>query len=1287
MYGRQTARSIKAIYNECSRTKEVPAMKLVKQTKWYTRAKHAAFALLFLSTYTLSMLAPFVSVAHAAGQITFGSQFENQVNPNDPNTWGTGQLSGYSEGDYIQFRYTLTATNQTSAGDMTVTYDKGSCNFFTSYFGDIVVTPPIATVTPGSQTEDSNGYTQTLHVQFNQAGTTTVMFKLRLSNTAGNCSGSNTGVRLGVPHGSAAGDFGNVGGKNLPISAGSVLINPSLTLVKSVVGGTAVASDFYFTVSPAINGISRYDIAPGATSVTIPEVNPDGQFVVTEHGPSGYVMTAGMGTGCVLTSLANGTMTATVVAGRPSPTNATCTFTNTWQTGQLKVIKDVINDNGGTKTYADFHFTVNGGQAQSFDATTSPDGAKTLTLPTGTYTVVEPEANTMGYTTAMSNCSNIVVTANTTTTCTITNNDNAPKLTLNKILIKDNGGTAAESNWTLTANGGAAGTLSGPGAVGNADVVSGPTFKAGTYALSESAGSSGYTASAWSCTGGKTPNANSQITMNLGDDITCTITNDDQPGTLVINKVVINDNGGTSTASSFKYIVNGGTPTSFTETTDPLRGHNELTVNAGKYTVTEDAATGYATSYANCTDVVVPNGGSATCTITNDDVSPYLTLVKLVTNDNGGTAVPADWTLAATGPSSFSGSTGVDSTTVPKFLAGSYTLSETGPSGYAASDWSCTGGTAVKGVIALVLGQSATCTITNNDNAPKLKLVKQVINDNGGTRAPSEWTLSADGPTYMSGPSGVTSGPAFSAGVYQLGETGPTDYKASGWSCVGKDVTAGKITMNLGDDVTCTVVNDDMPPTLTLKKVVSNQYGGTAEATDWTLTASGPTTLSGAGGATSGATFSAGDYTLSESTGPSGYSAEPWVCNGKRLWGSTVRVALGQKVTCVIVNCDTPAYIVGTKFIVNADSSLASDQSAAAGWDIALYQNNDDSWSLVSTTTTDEQGNFSFSGLATGWYKLVETLKSGWTQVFGGTPFYVGLGETVGTSKNEESNNLETTSTDFGNFKNGAVGGYKWNDVNGNGKWDETEDTLSGWTIFVDANGNGKLDDGEMSTVTDENGWYEFNGFGPNQQVQICEVMQAGWHQTFPAEEYNCLHFTFTQSGQVEDGDYVSDFGNQQLASLSVVKDAQPNSSKSFTFVTDAAKALDGSNLSFTLVDNGQLGTGTKTFSDLVPGTYIVTEQADSAWKLSSIVCSGPGVTMTRDGTKLTVVLAAGAVASCTFVNSFIPQVLGDSTVVPVPTLVNTGTPGIIATALVALSLMVTAIGVTLRRRGVVEQW
>ena len=57
--------------------------------------------------------------------------------------------------------------------------------------------------------------------------------------------------------------------------------------------------------------------------------------------------------------------------------------------------------------------------------------------------------------------------------------------------------------------------------------------------------------------------------------------------------------------------------------------------------------------------LVLPNGVSATCTIDNDDVAATLTLVKTVTNDNGGTALPTAWTLAAAGPTTgISGPTG-----------------------------------------------------------------------------------------------------------------------------------------------------------------------------------------------------------------------------------------------------------------------------------------------------------------------------------------------------------------------------------------------------------------------------------------------------------------------------------------------------------------------------------------------------------------------------------------------------------------------------------------------------
>lgn len=50
------------------------------------------------------------------------------------------------------------------------------------------------------------------------------------------------------------------------------------------------------------------------------------------------------------------------------------------------------------------------------------------------------------------------------------------------------------------------------------------------------------------------------------------------------------------------------------------------------------------------------------------------------------------------------------------FSAGTYALSESdGPEGYNANTWSCVGGVQVDNQITLGLGESATCTITNDD--------------------------------------------------------------------------------------------------------------------------------------------------------------------------------------------------------------------------------------------------------------------------------------------------------------------------------------------------------------------------------------------------------------------------------------------------------------------------------------------------------------------------------------------------------------------------------------------
>jgi uncharacterized repeat protein (TIGR01451 family) len=205
--------------------------------------------------------------------------------------------------------------------------------------------------------------------------------------------------------------------------------------------------------------------------------------------------------------------------------------------------------------------------------------------------------------------------------------------------------------------------------------------------------------------------------------------------------------------------------------------------------------------------------GGGSCTITNDDVAPSLTLIKQVVNDDGGTALPSHWTLRATGPTPFSGS-GVASSG-PAFAAGTYALSEQGPAHYAASGWTCIGGIQTGDSITLANGESATCTIVNDDIQPVLTLVKQVINDNGGLLGVGDFPLFVSGTPVQSG---VANG--FDAGTYVVSETQRAGYEAGTW---GGDCSAdGTVQLAIGDDKTCTLVNDDIPPEL---KIVKSAVG------------------------------------------------------------------------------------------------------------------------------------------------------------------------------------------------------------------------------------------------------------------------------------------------------------------------------------------------------------------------------------------------------------------------------------------------------------------------------
>ena len=627
-----------------------------------------------------------------------------------------------------------------------------------------------------------------------------------------------------------------------------------------------------------------------------------------------------------------------------------CTFVNTPPPPKprLRIIKHVINDNGGSATASDWTMNVTATNPSSASFAGSESGSD-VTVDPGTYSISE-SGGPAGYTASSTpDCAGSIA-AGESETCTITNDDQPASITVTKVVTNTYRGESAVSDFGLF--------------VGLTPVTSGISqlFEAGHYAISEQGPTTGGYHAVFSgdCSG-------TGITLALGDVKNCTITNNDKrPGTLHVIKTVTNDNAegyqGTSSAGDFTLSVTGGgnpAPESFAGS----EAGTDVVIDAGaSFSVSETGGptSNYALSQSGDCSGTMPEGGSLTCTITSNDNPPTtggLTVIKVVTNDNGGTKPVSDFPLHVTNASSTI--TDVSSGHSSQFDGGTYTVSETGDSNYVAI---FSGDCNSDGTVTVVNGEGKTCTITNDDKAPSLTLVKQVTNDNGGTSVTMDWTLGAIGPSTISGVGGVTSDSTFIAGIYVLSESvGPAGYTAGDWSCSKNNtepVSGSSITLAAGDTATCTIVNNDNPGTLHVFKHVINDNGGKKTASNFTMQVTG-TNVSSASfpGSEDGTTitFDAGGYSVSEDT-VAGYGATL----GEDCSGT---IGVGESKTCTVTNDDGKATLTIVKNTQGADGTFIFDVSGQAS---------------TAVTTTAGTGS-TMIALDAGTYTITESQVAGWT--------------------------------------------------------------------------------------------------------------------------------------------------------------------------------------------------------------------------------------------------------------------------------------------------------------------
>ena len=1086
-------------------------------------------------------------------------------------------------------------SNITNAG---VTQVSGN---FTLYNGVITSVSGYTTSTSNSGSDASESIT----IDFTASNSTPVLawgghiasqIDWGVGNSAGAINGSSYHTRLLDLDGSG-------GNQDRSLSAAAVFPTPSIitqTSVANVYVGNSVTDSATLSgpSSPLTGTVSFYVCGPAVSAPDCSSSN-SGVAVTGNPVPLNVVNAAGKNTDAVsvatsgtYTPSAPGTycfradyLPASDAPYSPqSETNQNTTppynecFVATYAPSTLTIVKDVINDNGGTATANDFTLTVNG-SALTGGTLSNNNLTDTYVYSNPqagvSYDVEENDPTALGYGQTSLICKDsmgntvgdpVILDHGESVTCTITNDDIAPTLTLVKKVI---GGTALPTDWTLTATGPT--TISG---ITGSSAISGATVSAGNYTLSESGGPLGYTSDGWNCTGG-TLNGD-VLTLPLNTNATCTVTNVRDTGSLSVTKALVpaSDPGlfdlninGVSYASN---VGNGGTT-------------GNQSVDTGSYYVSETAGTNttlnnYSSTYL-CLDgstVVVSGSGTSSpdfnvakgqtiaCTFTNTRYGSISGTKYLVNADGTHVGTIQDWTIYLLLNGSPINQTTTDSSGNYSFntlLPGNYTVKEDISNTSYTQLYGWPGSTCLLPSYNLDLypgGVNSTANdFCNFQNGSISGYKYNDINGNGQYDPASEpklanWTIDL----LNSSGSIIDHTVTDATGNYSFNNVAPGTYQVCevmqpGWVQTQPGTQSGCYTVDMANsDQQSTAVfgNQGQGSIEVIKNVIGADGTTTRNVTTWQWTLAG--TNSNYPGSTNqtGTTLSnlpADTYTVSEVSQPH-YHFVSLACtdNNTSMTGLTdaastqVTLNPGDSIVCTFTNArNTGTVTVNKTLIPSSDPGLFD-----------LNINN-----TAYASNVGNNGTTHSQTVATG---------------------NVTVSETAGTG---------TNMSDYSST-------YSCN------------------------NGNTPVTSGSGTSAS----------------------------------------FTLNYLDNV-----VCTFTNTRLASLTIVKDANPKSSQSFSFqfgisqISNVQQLLNiNSATDFSLVDNGTNNQNSKTFTDLTPGTsYYVTENSLNGWDLSNINC-GSGVQFTQSGSTITISLTAGQNVTCTFTNNqLVGKVLGASTV-----LVNTGT-------------------------------
>jgi hypothetical protein len=155
---------------------------------------------------------------------------------------------------------------------------------------------------------------------------------------------------------------------------------------------------------------------------------------------------------------------------------------------------------------------------------------------------------------------------------------------------------------------------------------------------------------------------------------------------------------------------------------------------------------------------------------------------------------------------------------------------------------------------------------------------------------------------------------------------------------------------------------------------------------------------------------------------------------------------------------------------LNGNSTRQSGEPNLSGRKFYIDSNKNGKLDSGETTaTTDSNGNYKFSNLAPGTFRIRENLPGGWRVSLPTAPWSQDV--IVASGQNVTGKNFADTQKVY-------IGGYVFNDLNSNASKGSGEGGLSGWRVYIDINNDGKFETNEPSTVTDSGGNYKFTSLG-----------------------------------------------------------------------------------------------------------------------------------------------------------------------------------------------------------------